>query len=256
MGILNDKIIIVTGASSGIGEATAREAAKEGATVVLADINEKDGNRVAEEIKKEGSTAIFVKTDVSVEQDVKNLVEKTVQEFGRLDGALNNAGTSIPGMVDNLNMEDVERITRVNYFSILYCMKYEIAQIKKQGTGGSIVNNSSLAGIVALPGFSGYTGSKHAVIGVTRSAALENALLNIRVNVILPGPVDTNFWNLYDNGAELLAGFNLYAAMKRAAKPIEIAQPVCFLLSDKSSFMTGSEIVIDGGFDAGMVTVT
>lgn len=254
MGILADKVIIVTGATSGIGEATAKEAAKEGAKVVLAARREEKGNQIVDEIKKNGGTAIFVRTDVSKESDVKNLVDITVKEFGKLDGAYNNAGyLGAMGNTEVIDIDEIKKMADTNYYAMLYCMKYEIEQMKKQGTGGSIVNCSSIVGIMGFPGMGPYVGFKHAIIGSTKNAALETAQYNIRVNAILPGPIETEIFNPIDGGDQILAGLGNLVAMKRTGKPSEIAKPVCFLLSDGSTFMTGSEILADGGFIAGAV---
>lgn len=251
MGMLKDKVIIVTGATSGMGEATARMAAREGAKVVLAARREEKGNKIVEEIKAQGGTAIFVRTDVTVEADVIHMVETAVKEYGRLDGAFNNAGTGFLLPINDMDMEQLEQLTRLNFYSVMYCMKHQINQMRKQGGGGSIVNCGSLSSIRGFAMLGAYTGTKHAVAGVTKAAALENAKANIRINALLPGAITTEIYDHVPDGDKLLEGFVQLTPMARAGSGDEIADPVCYLLSDRATFITGTELIVDGGLTAG-----
>ncbi|MFA6239114.1 MAG: SDR family oxidoreductase [Bacteriovorax sp.] len=248
---LKDKVVIVTGAASGIGAASAKAFAREGASVVVADVQIARGEELVARIQSEDGKAIFVKCDVSNESDVKNMVRKTVEKFGRLDCAFNNAG--VEGESTDTMMsttENWDKIMNINLKGVWLCMKYEIEEMLKTG-GGSIVNCSSIAGIVGFAGLSAYTASKHGVIGLTQATALEFADKNIRVNAICPGVIQTPMVERVTHG-DATATRELVSAepMGRMGKPEEIAEAALWLCSDASSFITGHPLVADGGWVA------
>lgn len=250
MGILDGKVVIVTGATSGIGESTAIEIVREGGIVILAGRREAQGNAVVAKIKQEGGSALFVQTDVTVETDIKNLVNQTIKEYGRLDAAFNNAGIfGTIGTLDMISTNTYENIMDINLRSIYWSMKYEILEMKKSG-GGAIVNVSSLAGIMGIPQAGVYAATKHGVIGLTKTAAMEFAKDNIRINCVLPGPIETELWEHLPDGKQMLQNLGNNAPMNRYGKPIEVAKPVVFLLSDGASYITGTQLIIDGGHAA------
>ena len=248
--LLKDKVIIVTGATSGIGAATAMEAARQGARVVLAGRREEKGEALAGHIRANGGHALFVRTDVSKEADIEALVARTVREYDRLDGAFNNAGIPGPlGKLADLPWAEYRQLMAVNLDSALLCMRYEIQAMKKRG-GGSIVNCASILGVVSGPGFSAYSSAKHGLLGMTKAAALDYATEGIRVNAVLPGPIETELWGHVDQGEQLRHAFVEGVPMQRAARSEEVARPVLFLLSDWSSYVTGTALAIDGGYTA------
>ncbi|KFA90252.1 SDR family NAD(P)-dependent oxidoreductase [Archangium violaceum] len=248
--LLKDKVIIVTGATSGIGAATAMEAARQGARVVLAGRREEKGEALAGYIRANGGHALFVRTDVSKEADIEALVARTVREYDRLDGAFNNAGIPGPlGKLADLPPAEYRQLMTVNLDSALLCMRYEIQAMKKRG-GGSIVNCASILGVVSGPGFSAYSSAKHGLLGMTKAAALDYATEGIRVNAVLPGPIETELWGHVDQGEQLRHAFVEGVPMQRAARSEEVARPVLFLLSDWSSYVTGTTLAIDGGYTA------
>ena len=243
-----NKVILVTGASSGIGRATAVAFAKEGAKVVVAARRVKEGEETVELIKKAGGEGIFIQTDVTQEEQVKHLVEKTVQTYDRLDCAFNNAGFTSVNSITEETVENYEQVFSVNVKGVFLCLKYEISQMLAQG-GGTIVNCASTAGLTGLSPLHLYTASKHAVLGLTKTVALEVAQSNIRVNAVCPGVVDT------DMARPLIRlPFNKCLLSKipmgRICQAEEIANAVVFLCSDQASFITGEHLVIDGGFMA------
>ncbi|UQA56440.1 SDR family NAD(P)-dependent oxidoreductase [Polyangium aurulentum] len=246
--LLKDKSIIVTGATSGIGAAAALEMARQGAKVVLAGRREDKGEALAEQIRKEGGKAFFVRTDVTQPADIEALVARTLGVFERLDGAFNNAG--IPGAIDtfaDVPPEEYRKLMAVNLDSVLLCMQHQIKAMRKTG-GGAIVNCASILGIVTARGFSAYSTAKHGLIGMTKAAALDHAAEGIRVNAVLPGPVETEIWSHVNQGETLFAEFTSGVPMQRFARSEEIAKPVVFLLSDGSSYVTGTCLAIDGGY--------
>jgi NAD(P)-dependent dehydrogenase (short-subunit alcohol dehydrogenase family) len=249
--ILEDKVALVTGGTSGIGRATAIALAKEGATVVICGRREKEGAETIRQVKKESVDGLFVKTDVSSEKEVANLINKIIKTYGRLDAAFNNAGVwGKGGLLPNMTDADYKLIFDTNVKGVFYAMKYEIPAMLKKG--GSIINTSSIAGVVGIEEGSLYTASKHAVIGFTKSAALEYAKAKIRINAICPGAIDTPLLrNLY--GSNYKKYFKDVAAehpIGRIGQPEDVANLVVFLASSKSSFMTGQAYLIDGGFTA------
>ena len=250
-GRLDNKIALVTGAGSGIGRATALVFAREGAKVVVSDIVVEGGQETVQQIEAAGGEAIFVKADVSQAADVETLVAKTVETYGRLDCAFNNAG--IEGGVKptiDCTEEEFDRTIAVNLTGVWLCMKYEIQQMLSQG-GGTIVNTASAAGLVGFPGLPDYVASKHGVLGLTKTAALEYAKSGIRVNAVCPGVIQTP---MVERGAQLSPGFDeLAVAMEpvgRFGQPAEVGEAVVWLCSDAASFVTGIPMQVDGGLVA------
>lgn len=250
MSILDGKVVIVTGATSGIGEATAMEVVREGGIVILAARRKERGDAIVAKIKHEGGTALFVQTDVTVEEDIKNLVNHTIKKYGRLDAAFNNAGTlDATGTLEVTATEAYENLMNLNLRAIYWSMKYEIPEMRKSG-GGAIVNTSSLAGIMGIPQSGVYAAAKHGVIGLTKTAAMEFAGEQIRVNCVLPGPIKTELWDRLPDGQQILQNSGIAAPMNRYGKPVEVAKPVVFLLSEGASYITGTQLIIDGGHAA------
>lgn len=252
MSQLNKKVALVTGALTGIGRATAVAFAQDGARVVVSGRHEEEGQKLAQELRKLGTEAEFVRTDVRSEEEVKNLVEKTVARFGRLDIAVNNAGTvGTPGSAADVTPESYREIFDTNVLGVLLCMKYEIGAMLRQGKG-SIVNISSSYGKVGGPTAAVYVGSKHAVEGITKSAAIELAGTGIRVNIVGPGPTETGMFNRFAQTAENKANFlEAQIPTKRMGMPEEIANAIVFVASDKASYIVGASVAVDGGMTAG-----
>jgi NAD(P)-dependent dehydrogenase (short-subunit alcohol dehydrogenase family) len=244
----DQKVAIVTGGSSGIGRATAIALAKEGAKVTVAARRASEGEETVRQIKESGSDAIFVKTDVAIENDVRSLVKKTVDTYGKLDYAFNNAGVEemATPLVDQTS-EVFDQIMNVNVKGVWLSMKYEILEMIKSG-GGAIVNNSSAAGIIGFPQFAVYIASKHAVLGLTTSAALEYAKSGIRINAIAPGGVETEMANrVNESNPQWLETLTSMHPIGHIGSPEEIANAVVWLLSDKASFVLGHTLLVDGG---------
>jgi NAD(P)-dependent dehydrogenase (short-subunit alcohol dehydrogenase family) len=244
-----DKVAFVTGAASGIGRETALAFAREGAKVVAADISEQGNQETVHLIEDQGGQAIAVKCDVTRSEDVKAALDKTVEAFGRLDFAFNNAGIEPrnPAPTADYEEEEWNRIIDINLRGVFLCMKHEIPLILKQG-GGAIVNTSSGAGIIGIKGSPAYTAAKHGVIGLTKAAALDYAAQNIRVNAVCPGYIDTPMMGRFTGGTD--EGRSQVIAEEpigRMGKPEEIAAAVVWLCSDAAAFMVGHAMVIDGG---------
>jgi NAD(P)-dependent dehydrogenase (short-subunit alcohol dehydrogenase family) len=246
---VNDqKVAIVTGGSSGIGKATAIALAKQGVTTAIAARRVKEGEETVRLVKEAGGDGLFVKTDVANEADVRSLVENTVKTYGRLDYAFNNAGIEeiMTPFLDQTT-EKFDQIMNTNVRGVWLSMKYEIPEMIKSG-GGAIVNNSSAAGIMGFPQMPIYIASKHAVLGLTKSAALEYAKSGIRINAIAPGGVRTDMEKrVLENNRQLLETFDSMHPIGRIADPKEIADAVVWLLSDKASFVLGHTLLVDGG---------
>jgi len=240
------KVAIVTGGSSGIGRATAVALAKEGRTnVVIAARREKEGQETTKLVKEAGGEGIFVRTDVTNEGDVRALVEKTVNKYGGLDYAVNNAGfdEAQTTLVEE-TAEDFDKIMNINVKGVWLCMKYEIPDMIRRGAG-SIVNMSSGAGVIGIPQTPIYDASKHAVLGLTKSAALGYAKSGIRINAVAPGLVNTDM--IAGLSPQFRASLISMHPIGRLADPEEIANAVVWLLSDKASFVLGHTLLVDGG---------
>jgi NAD(P)-dependent dehydrogenase (short-subunit alcohol dehydrogenase family) len=246
----SNKVALVTGGTSGIGRTTAIAFAKAGAQVVLSGRRETEGAAVVAEIQAAGGAALFVKADVSHENDVKNLIEKTVATYGRLDVAFNNAGVEWAGPFTDVSEADYRRTFDINVWGVITSMKYEIPALLKTG-GGAIVNTSSIAGHIGMAGASVYIASKHAVEGITKSVALEFAKQGIRVNAVAPAAIETEMIDRFvgkeGDQRNYLAGLH---PIGRMGKSQEIADAVLFLCSDAASFITGESLKVDGGFTA------
>jgi NAD(P)-dependent dehydrogenase (short-subunit alcohol dehydrogenase family) len=249
---LDGKVGLVTGGTSGIGRETAVLFAKAGAKVVVAGRREAEGQETVELIRAGGGDALFVKADVSKASEVEALVKKTVENFGRLDIAFNNAG--IEGVwvpIVRQSEEDWDRTIDINLKGVWLCLKYEIRQMLRQGGGGAIVNMSSVTGLIGSAGAAAYSASKHGVIGLTKSAALENAKGGIRVNAVCPAVIETPMAERIF-GAPQVHKFVLSChPIGRFGRPMEVAEAVVWMCSDSASFMTGQSMVLDGGFLAG-----
>jgi NAD(P)-dependent dehydrogenase (short-subunit alcohol dehydrogenase family) len=244
-------VVLITGALTGIGRATAMAFARERARVVVSGRHEDEGQKLAAELRNVGAEAEFVCTDVRNEGEVKNLVDKVVARFGRLDIAVNNAGTvGNPEATADANVENYKAIFETNVLGVLLSMKYEIRAMLRQGKG-SIVNISSAYGKVGGPTASVYVGSKHAVEGITKSAALELAGTGVRVNIVGPGPVETRMFNHFAQSKENKANFlDSQVPNKRIGTPEEIANAIMFIGSDKASYIVGASLAVDGGMIA------
>ncbi|HLW72213.1 MAG TPA: SDR family oxidoreductase [Candidatus Binataceae bacterium] len=251
--VLEGKIALITGCSSGIGRATAIAFAAAGAVVTCADVDQKGGEATVAMIREARGKAEFEQTDVTDANQVQGLVNRIVAAHGRLDCAYNNAG--IEGEVietHEASERNFDRIMAVNVKGVWLCMKYEIRQMLKQGAG-AIVNTASLAGLAGFPALPIYVASKHAVVGLTKSAALECAQSGIRINAVCPGPVDTPMMERIGNneGRPGRKEFEAFVPMRRYATPDEIASTVVWLCSSQSSYITGVAVPVDGGMIAG-----
>src|SRR5947209_676179 len=247
-GSFTGKVAFVTGAANGIGRATAVAFAREGASVVVADVSEEGNRETAHLIEELGGRALAVRCDVTKVADVKAALEKTVEAFGRLDFAFNNAGVEPRKPAPTAEYEEEwNRILDTNLRSVFLCMKHEIPLILKQG-GGAIVNTSSGAGVIGIKGSPAYTAAKHGVIGLTRAAALDYAAQNLRVNAVCPGYIDTPMMGRFTGGTpEGRAKVVAEEPVGRMGKPEEIAAAVLWLCSDAAAFMVGHALVMDGG---------
>ena len=244
---MNAPVILITGALTGIGRATALAFAKEGARIVIAGRRDEAGQNLAAELRKFDAEAEYVNADVRHEDDLRNLVDKTVARFGRLDVAANAAGTEgKPGPVTEQSAESYAATFDTNVLGTLLSMKHELRVMLPQ-RHGSIINVSSTFGHFGGAGASLYAASKHAVEGLTQSAALEAAEFGVRVNVVAPGPVDTGMLTRFTGTDQRKAGLVSTVPLKRMGRPEEIAQTIVFLASDKASFSTGATFVVDGG---------
>ena len=249
---LHEKIALVTGAGSGIGRATSLVLAREGATIVVADVDAAGGEETVSAIKDMGGVGMFVHADVSRATDVEAMVEATMKTYGRLDCAYNNAGIEgyFGGRLHEYPEDTFDRLIEINVKGVWLCLKYEIPQMLKQG-GGAIVNTASAAGLVGSRQMSAYVASKHAVVGLTKSAALEYAKDGIRVNAVCPGIIDTPMMDrLVEGRDEYAATIPTRQPIGRKGRPDEIAEAVAWLCSDAASLVTGLAMPVDGGFVA------
>jgi NAD(P)-dependent dehydrogenase (short-subunit alcohol dehydrogenase family) len=248
---MSSPVVLITGALTGIGRATALAFAREGAQVVVSGRHDEQGKKLAAEMRKLGAEAEFVRADVRHEEDVRRLIDKTVERFGRLDVAINNAGTEgAPGPVTEQTAESFAATFDTNVLGTLLSMKHELRIMLTQRSG-SIVNVSSAYGSVGAAGASVYVASKHAVEGMTKSAALEVAGTGVRVNVVAPGTTDTGMLTRFTSTDENKAALVSTVPVKRLATSEEIAHVITFVASENASYMTGSSIAVDGGMIAG-----
>jgi len=250
---LEGKVAVVVGGTTGIGRETAVLFAKSGSKVALAGRREKEGNETVDLIRAVGGEGLYVQTDVSKAAEVAAFVEKAVEKFGRLDVAFNNAGfEGVWAPVIRQSEEDWDRLMAVNLKGIWLCLKYEIQQMIRQRSGGAIVNMSSMMGLVGSAGAAAYSASKHGVIGLTKSAALETARTGIRINAVCPGATETAMSERIFSVAGANKKYVLSChPLARFGKPAEIAEAVVWMCSDRAAFMTGQSLVLDGGFLAG-----
>jgi len=244
---MSHPVVLITGALTGIGRATALAFAQQGASVVVSGRRDNVGEALVAELRALGAEAEFIRADVRHESDVQNLIERTVARFGRLDVAVNNAGTEgKPGPVTEQTADSYAATFDTNVLGVLLSMKHELRVMQAQGTG-SIVNLSSTMGQRGAPGASLYTASKHAVEGLTKSAALEAAAFGVRVNAVAPGPIETAMLDRFTGNADRKAGLVAGVPLKRAGRPEEIADTIVFVASSKASFITGQIISVNGG---------
>jgi NAD(P)-dependent dehydrogenase (short-subunit alcohol dehydrogenase family) len=242
-----ESVALITGALTGIGRATAVTFAQQGVHVVVSGRREKEGQNLAAELRALGAKAEFIRADVRSEDNVRNLIDQTIKQFGRLDIAVNNAGTEgLRGLVTEQTAESYAATFDTNVLGVLLSMKHELRVMLAQGSG-SIVNVSSAYGSVGAAGASVYVASKHAVEGLTKSAALEVAGTGVRVNVVAPGTTDTGMLTRFTNTGENKAALVSTVPIKRLATPEEIAHVIAFVASAHASYMTGASIPVDGG---------
>mgnify|MGYP003470106723 FL=1 len=243
---LKDKVAIVTGGASGIGLATVKAFAEKGAKVVIADFNVEGGKKVEQEFKNEGHDVLFVSVDTGNESAVESLVLDAVKTYGKLDIMINNAGIGNAAKTHELSYEDYHNVIRVNQDGVFFGMKHAIKEMLKTG-GGAIVNTASILGVVGEPGALAYNASKHAVIGMTKSASLQYAAKRIRVNAIAPGYIETGLVNKEALGS-FYDGLVAKHPLGRLGEPKEIAHAIVFLVENE--FVTGSTVLVDGGYTA------
>ncbi len=253
MKLLKNKTILITGGSSGIGKASAKIMSREGAKVIICDIQDDEGIKNVDEINNSGGNAKYYHMNVADFDEVNNTISKIVRENGSLNGAFNNAGIEGPTKKTlEYSLTEWNKVINVNITGVFNCMKSQLEIMIAQDTGGSIVNTASVAGLVGLAGTSGYNASKHAVIGLTKTTAVEYATKNIRINAICPGFINTPMLDrlIGIKNNKIKDKFLQLVPNRRMAEPEEIGETVTWLLSNKSRYITGSAIPIDGGWTA------
>jgi NAD(P)-dependent dehydrogenase (short-subunit alcohol dehydrogenase family) len=244
---MNTRIILITGALTGIGRATALAFAREGANIVVSGRHEDKGKTLVAELEERGAEAGFIRADVRNEDDVKNLVDRTVERFGRLDVAVNNAGTEgKTGPITAQSAESYAATFDTNVLGVLLSLKHELRVMSAQKSG-SIINISSTFGKVGAAGASLYVASKHAVEGLTKSAALEAAPFGVRVNIVAPGPIETEMLRRFAGSEQRIASLAAGVPLNRLGRPEEIAEAILFVASDKASYLSGASIPVNGG---------
>lgn len=248
---MEKQVVIITGAASGMGKATARMFSEAGAAVMLADINGKAVETLAAELTADGGETLWTTCDVTDEEQVKTMVEKTVARFGRLDAAYNNAGI-MPDRIETADTpaQSFDKVIDINLKGVWLCMKYELQQMRRQGFG-AIVNASSIGGLVGAAGWAGYHAAKHGIIGLTKSAALEYANKGIRINAVCPGTIETPMVDeMIRSGNLIIEEAMRFAPAGRFGKAEEVASTVLWLCSPASAYVTGQAIAVDGGYTA------
>lgn len=247
---MSGRTVLVVGATSGIGRAAALAFSQAGARVVVSGLGAPQGRDVESEIRSQGREALFIETDVRRESEVRELVQRAAERFGRIHAAVNNAGTEGRyGPVQDMTVDEFDRIIGINLRGLWLGLKYQIPHMLAHG-GGAIVNMSSSAGVTAIPNIGLYTASKHAVIGLTKASALESARAGIRINAVAPGPVETGLLHRMIDGHVDTAQIAASVPMGRISSPEEIAQVIVWLCSDAASYVTGHTLVADGGLTA------
>lgn len=249
--LLEGKVVLVTGAAGGIGYQASRVLSRHGARLVVTDVNREGGEALLADLGKMGSDAIFHPADLASEEDIKALVAKAVERFGRLDGAFNNAGVEQRNKpVDELSLEEWERAIRIDLTAVFLCIKYQVKAMLASGKG-AIVNTASSLGQVAIPGASEYVAAKHGVVGLTRAAGADYGARGVRVNAILPGIIKTPMIARLSEEPAFAAMFEKLRArhpIGRFGEPGEVGEAVAWLLSDAASFMNGAAVACDGGY--------